>query len=216
MSRSDYETKVQALADYLEVDVDSIEYVDTFGYGGADILQVDNGAEYFVGTEDECFESAVEDTINLIDDVGYDALNVGNSYLEIDEDRFRDFWREDYSYYVDDICYEDDRFREELIDAGIIYDDDERTNEELADDDDLKEELINYFVDNIDDYYEEYNLQFGNDDKSLIESGLIDIDETARNLINEFGVANELASYDGAEIYLGEYNGKDLYAYREQ
>ena len=219
--------KKEALANYLECEVDDIQDgydSDWFEY---------NGDEYRVLTDEEADQAVVEDIENLMDDVGLDAFteSMQNWIIEnaiSDSDFFADAQRESAEIYVQDIENENDRTYEnrliaELVENGYLdeeddfhFDEDDEDQEYplLNDDvdlDDAKEEYIDSMCE--EDPYEWYVWNFGSDDiRNLIREGRLsfDYDAIAEECISWDGRGHSLSSYDGEEIELGD----GLYAYK--
>ena len=155
--------------------------------------------EYIVAQdEDEVFSACQEEVESLIDDVGiFDALqwdNLGGieQYLS-DEDYFKEAFREGYESYVQDIADEDggNRLKEEMAEAGV----------------DTPEDLVDYLVDTIDNYAEEFKFQYGSESlEQAIKGGFVSLDYTAltQDLIDIDGAGHLLSSYDGKEIELSD------------
>jgi hypothetical protein len=145
----------------------------------------------------------------------------------VDEDWFADALRESTQYYVDDIeeeTYGQDKYAnrliEELVENGILGDDDLEEDEDLGglltytgDIDSLKEEYVDLLVDREDNPIEYYINNFGSDSFTDVckENMLIDWDKVAEECIDVDGVAHFIARYDGEEHDLGD----GLYAYRQ-
>ena len=170
-----------------------------------------DGMEFIVGTEDECFEWAKEETLRLYDELGMeeafgDTIMRNILYNCSDGDIVRECMEEDVETLVDDFESEDGRIKEELEDRGEDTEgmSDEEMKERLTEimlEEDPLEWLENYLSGTDSEYQMEY----------LRRNDIIDEDAMAEYLVNyESSVPNELASYDGEEIDLG----KGLFAYR--
>lgn len=196
------------LCKILNIDVEDVERWD------GKLLTLYNGEEYLVYSDyDKAYEDAVEYAKDVFEDVGVDIEHL-QKYIVIrdliDTDWFDDALRESMEFYVDDITTEwesDDRTRlyHEMVDAGIIDEIDEDEDEDISDYE--KENFIDYLVDQQGNSIDWYRLNFGERDFNdvIIEKGLIDLDQLARECVDIDGVANFLASYDGNEIEDGEY-----------
>lgn len=221
--------RIKALAEYLEINPEDIKE----GYR-ENIFEVDEGSrEYLVVTEDEAREEAKESILSLIDDLGLESFTesfrewIYNNATNVGW--FEDALRELEEFYVEDIeqeTYGQDKYAnrliEELVDAGILSDEDLVPEDEEDEDslltydgddlDSLKEEFVDYLVDGAGDPVEYYVDNFGYDSmKELVESNnLIDWDLVADQCIEEDGIVHNLSTYDGKELDLGD----GLFAYR--
>lgn len=210
-----YEDRINELAKYLEVDPETIK--ESYR---ENLFETEDGEEYFVVDEDEAYELAREDIESLYDDIGLDAFTpsfqdwiidnaVDTSFLE-------DFVREDYQNYASDIETEDDdeygtRLAQECVEAGLISEDDFEDGQYVGDED-LVELLSEHLFEQVDDYREWFEWNFGGEElaRVLKDNMVIDMDAVVDECISEDGVAHFIASYDGYEIDLGD----DLFAYR--
>ena len=217
---------IKALAEHLGIDESEVELSS---WGGGHNFITSEG-EYWVGTYDEAYDAAKEEIEQIYDEMGLEAFS--ESFQEyildnfIDWDAFDDEMCEYYRSYIDDIESEsdseyDNRLLAEMVDAGILTDDDfivdgedewaEKTLSSSVDLEYKKDEFLNYLCDNTDvedfvkDIYDTETLS-----RVVSDNGLIDIWEVADECISEDGIAHFLATYDGEEIDLGN----DLYAYR--
>jgi len=205
------EARIQALADYLEIDPEEIEEIDTNEF------DVD-GKTYLVLTDDEADEEFDASVRNLWDELGLSGLgDIANTIIEncIDDDQLEDYVRRDIENYVYD-SMADEEVVYECIDEGIVDEEDVyNEDEDLRDDidfDDLRDKLIEEKFDNVDDYVE-YLRDMGFEDSFFAD--YIDDDKAVETIkdsadVNGNGRGQELSYYDGREIDLG--NG--LYAYR--
>ena len=212
------EERIKALATYLGVEEDEI----TEGYNDT-VFEV-NGEEYLVLDDDEADEAVVDNAENLIYDIGLEGFTdsmkdwIVENAIE-NSDWFDDALEEDMNYYVDNM--DDDEVVEEAIRYDVIdeddaYIEDEDGNQEINPDldiEDLGEKLVQALIDDVDDSYEWYVDNFGeNSVRDLINDGTLTLDyqAIADEVMSWDGRGNSLASYDGEEIELE--NG--LYAYR--
>ena len=213
------ENRVKALANYLGIGEDEIEEIYNNEYETPD-------GDYLVLTEEEAYDREKEYIMNLVYDIGISSFNVNTSDF-VDGDWFEEAFREIEENYVDDIEYEsdevfDNRLIQELYNEGWLEDEDFETNENgepdfknLKEDVDLgsaKENYVQGLMNNITDYIQEFIFQFGEDDFNRVveENNLVDKEALAEYCIREDGVGHNIATYDGAEIDLGD----GLYAYR--
>lgn len=201
------EERAQALADYLGIDPSEVENsYDEFSFDTPE-------GEYYVATEAEAHGLAIEDIKNIFDDIGIDSFTP--NFREwiynnaVDSDWFEGALREYQEFYVEDIEYEDGRLEEELLDAGIITEDQVQSGYDVED---AKEAYVDYLVKNAGDPIEHFKDNFGQESFSntVKQYDLIDIDAVAEQCIEWDGIAHFIARYDGEEIELA--NG--LFAYR--
>lgn len=173
-----------------------------------------NDMEFIVGTEDECFEWAKEDTLRLYEESGFDAFgeDIKNRILSnldiMNEDRVYSWMEDDIITLVRDFESEKGRVKKELKNRGV--------NTKGMDEDDMSEALIDKMLEEWEplEYLDEFVIHSMDSDsmrKYMEHFGFINEDAMAEYLVNnESSVPNQLASYDGEEIDLGN----DLYAYR--
>lgn len=230
MSKKEVE-RIKALANYLEVEEEDIEVT----YDSTDNLFTvkSSGEEYLVVDEDEAYELAKEDIRNLIDDLGIESFSEGfREWIynnAVDSDWFEEALREmeyNYVYDIEEETYGQDKYAnrliEELVDAGILNDEDLVPEDEEDEDslltydgdlDSLKEEYVDYLVDRAGDPIEYYVDNFGSDSFTQVceQNMLIDWDKVAEECIDVDGVAHFLSCYDGVEHDLGD----GLFAYRQ-
>lgn len=213
------EERINALANYLEVDPSTIQVAGDYT---DNIYETEDGEEYWVGDEDEAREATKEDIENFIDDLGIEGFTpsfqdwIYENAVNVD---LEEFVLDDYRNYASDIEYESDdeygtRLAAECVEAGLISEEDFE-NGEYTGDEDLVELLAEHLAGQVDNYVEWVVNNFGSDYlKEIIENGLygsIDYDAITDEAISWDGVAHFLARYDDKEIVLE--NG--LYAYRQ-
>ena len=228
------EEKRLALAEHLGIDESEIEDSDY----DENLFTYDD-MEYLVLDDKEADNATYNDIEELIDDMGLEAFseNMQNWILEnaIDYD-FEEAYREMEESYVEDIENEGssgfkNRLIEEMYAANILTDDDfneykddgDREEyegnvdlESLKDDVDLeekKEEYVDYLLNNISDFREEFIDEFGIDEVlRLVKEGYATLDTSAivDEVIRWDGRGPSLAQYDGEERELDN----DLFAYR--
>ena len=202
----DEEDRIQALADYLGIDASEI--TNTYDYE----YETPEG-DYYVVDEYEARELAEQDIESLYDDLGIESFTpdfrdwiIRNA---LDNDWFEDAVRESMESYVEDIAYEDGRLEEELLEAGIITEEDVENG---YDEDDAKEEYVVKLVYDAGHPVDYCADNFGWDwvTTMAFENNLIDMQAVIDECIDMDGIAHFIARYDGEEHDLG--NG--LYAYR--
>lgn len=200
------EERIPALANYLNIPEDEIEHLWDYEY------QTSEG-DYLVVTEDEARELAEDDIRNLFDELGLESFTQGfRDWIimnALETDWFEYAVRESYESYVDGIKYEEGRFEEEILDAGIISEEDVENG---YDEDEAAEKYVDYLVENAGDPVDYCGDNFGWDwvTQMANDHGLIDMDVVVEECIDQDGIAHFIARYDGDEHDLG--NG--LYAYR--
>lgn len=163
------DVKASALADHLGVDIDEIE--DGYSDG---LYEVGN-EEYFVGTEDEAYEKAVDEIKMLFDDMGLDAFT----------SHFKD--------WILDNAIDEDAI-DDIIEQEIEY------FEDSEDDPDMLEYLRG--LDDLDSKISFVKDMYG-DSFDIWAKDYIDTDKVAEEAISEDGVAHFISYYDGEEIELG-------------
>lgn len=153
--------------------------------------------EYIVAQNDEeVFNACKEEIEGLIDDVGImESLNWDNmggieKYLS-NPDYFEEALRESYENYVQDIANEEGRLQEEMNEAGVT----------------TPEEYVDYLMNQIDNYAEEFEFQFGKESlTAALKEGYVslDMDAVTEAVIDTDGAGHILSSYDGKEIELAD------------
>ena len=199
--------RAQALAQFLGCDVSEVSCIDRYEFDAP------NGESYYVVDEEEAEQLAKEDIENLFDELGLESFTeYFRSWIienALDKDWFEECVRESTESYVNDIEYEDGRLQEELLDRGIITEEDVESGYDVED---AKERYVELLMEDIDDYVEYCGFNFGWKWVSEVaeRENLIDMDVVVEQCIYEDGVAHFIARYDGEEHDLG--NG--LFAYR--
>ena len=189
-----------------------------------DLFILFDGRAYFVYTGDEADKKAKEEVINTIDDLGIEAFTpdfqqdiIDNQMVDVDW--FDDAMKESYEIYADDIMSEDgehgNRLFDEMIENGVISEEDVTKDGELVDGIDLdekKEEFVEKLCERWDDGVEWYIDNFGEGDFSDVckEHDLYDYDEIAETAVRWDGRGHFISRYDGKELDIGD----DLFAYR--
>lgn len=223
-------TQKEALAKYLRISVN-----DLVGGYNESIFEAPDGSEYVVTTHDVAEELAKQQIIDLFDEIGINSFTKKfQDWIKLnaldDDDYFEEALRESAKSYVSDLEYDTygqsiypNRLIEELVDIGILTDEDFETNsegepmyDELLDTVDLetcKSEYVEILVDSEDDPVDWFIDAFGEESiNDLLKSkpSMIDMDKVAREAIRLDGVAHFIAGYDNKEIKLGD----GLFAYR--
>lgn len=194
-------SKEEALAKYLEVNVDDIEH-DTGDYYSCD------GDEYLVLTNDEADDLYTEYIESSWQD--YLAPDQDLEYI-LDDDKVEEGIREDAEYQVEDM--EDSEILEDcvkrgLCDEGDVLDDDGDALDEV-DVDEYRDMLIDDIVENT--TFDDFLSMF---DRDYISENFIDEDKAIQE------VKDMLDGYDGRAGVLAPYNGEeielegDYYAYK--
>lgn len=215
--------KIEALAKYLEIPVESIKEISDSEFEIGDYENDrENWQEWRVYTDSEANDAVREDIENTLEDSGWIFnLNI-EDYL--DEDTFYDdMYNSNYDYATDIILENDDRyinrFIRECVERDIIDVEDCEENEDgLLEPDGDSEDYVDDFVDSMNEDYsnsiEWFIDSFGEEQISdLYSEGRIDIDidSLTEDIISWDGRGNNLSSYDGDEIELdGGY-----FAYRQ-
>ncbi len=189
-----------------------------------DLFILPDGRAYFVYTGDEADQKAKEEVINSIDDMGIEAFTpdfqqdiIDNQMVDVDW--FDDAMKESYEFYADDIMSEDgehgNRLFDEMIEEGVISEEDVTEDGELVDGIDLdekKEEFVEKLCENWDNGVQWYIDNFGEGDFSDVckEHNLYDYDEIAETAVRWDGRGHFISMYDGEELDIGD----DLFAYK--
>ena len=198
----------------LEVDVQR-EYTKFTFDGGRESYMLFYSEER---ADDYAFDSEKE----LLDDTRFDKETVkrfrdilGDGFF--DEKAMKDELEESYSTYFDDLNNED-KVRE-LLNYGLVEeteeyfdvdeDGDVDTDLPTFDPDDYRDNYVEKVLDSIDDVINEFFTQYGYDG---IED-FIDIEELAKDIVNNDGRGSIISGYDGQER-VENVNGKTYYIYR--
>ena len=226
--------KIEALAEYLDVDVDDLEeiYDNTFIVNDEDSMFYEQ--EYVVYTDYEADEAVKENLERIADDAGWvfdlpigDYISNGDWFDEAQQES-----NENYAYDImgeSDDVYES-RFVAECVERGVIPDDDDWFEEDedgkltlvksigdgsdaIYDAEDFVEAFVESLNSDFEDGFEWFMDGFGESDlRYLIREGRLNIDfnELAEDVIRYYGRGSELSPYDNDEH---ELDG-DYYAYR--
>ena len=214
--------RVELLADYLSIEPEDVDVFDDERHEFETPL-----GDYLVLTEDEAYDLEKQYIFDLIDDIGYDGFNVNLNDFVTNQDWFEDWFRDFEESYVNDIEYEDDdvfenRLIQECYDADLLSEEDFEEKEDgnpdfkqlkdSIDIDALKEDYVEYILNDIGDFIEEFKWQYGEDyfNQVIKDNNLVDDDALAEYCISMDGVGHNIATYDGREIDLGD----GYYAYR--
>ena len=189
-----------------------------------DLFILPDGRAYFVYTGDEADQKAKEEVINSIDDMGIEAFTpdfrqdiIDNQMVDVDW--FDDAMKESYEVYADDIMSEDgehgNRLFDEMIEEGVMSEEDVTEDGELVDGIDLdekKEEFVEKLCERWNDGVEWYIDNFGEGEFSDVckEHDLYDYDEIAETAVRWDGRGHFISYYDGDELDIGD----DLFAYK--
>ena len=212
--------KRDALADYLGIDKDKIRltrFDDTF--------VTEDGDSYLVCTDDEATINARNAITDFLDDVGFNSFteDFRNEVIRqqlVDTDWFDDAMKESYEFYADDIKEEDgehgNRLFDEMVENGIISEEDITEDGELVDGvdfDEAKERFVQKLCDGWENGVEWYITEFGEKDfsETCTQHDLFDYDEIADMAIDWDGRGHFLSQWDGEEVELP--NG--FYAYKQ-
>lgn len=212
--------KRDALADYLGIDKDKVRltrFDDTF--------VTEDGDSYLVYTDDEATINARNAVTDAIDDIGFNSFseNFKNEVIRqqlVDTDWFDDAMKESYEFYADDIKEEDgehgNRLFDEMIENGIISEEDVTEDGELVDSVDFgeaKEKFVEKLCYNWENGVEWFIDNFGEEEFSKVctQHNLFDYDEIADMAVEWDGRGHFLSMWDGDELELP--NG--FYAYKQ-
>ena len=229
-------SKDEALANYLEIDVDEVE---TSNWGGFEA----EGAEYIVASDSEADDLAIQSVNGLIDDVGafgfsdMSTSQIINYYL--DTVWFEEAERESNEGYAEDIASESssdedlyvNRLHEESVNYGLMEELDlPEEPEEPADDSDslrdaydgiilLWEEKCQKLRDNAESEAEGLKYEFAeammSDDSvewyrdNFGEESLLEIAKS-NGLVDEDAFAQWVIDTDGRGHILSGYDGEEL------
>lgn len=223
--RGNAEDEKLALAQFLNIDVEEVED------GYTDHVYEADGEEYWVSDYDTAYEQAVEESEELFDELGLEAVTESTQeYFLENEDYCAYDWESDMHdsnvSYASDIDSESGsngyatRLVEEAIDNGVIKEKDCFENEDGELDYEDKDELIEMFADDMDNNYDSMSEWFD----SIYGRGWVEeVKDTLKNYLDyhamaEYcvdadGIANTLARYDGKEN-TEKVDGIEYYIYR--
>ena len=219
------EGEMLALAEFKGVDVSEIEK----GYSDH-IYEVD-GEEYWVSDWDSAYDEAVRQTVDLFDDLGLDAVTEETQEYFLENEDFCNYdWKSDMHEsnlgYAQDIDSEDGsdgyatRLVEEAVERKVIKDKDCFENEDGELDYEDKDELAEMLADDMDEDYDSmsewFESIFGRNWTREVRDTLkdyFDYDAMAEYVVNQDGIANTLARYDGKQSE-ERVDGVDYYIFR--
>lgn len=180
--------------------------LEDYGYAEEEAIEETENYldDYLILTDEEAEEEAIESIKNTLEDCGYNCLNLNLNYY-LDDDFFKELFEEHFYYYIEDIEEEssieyDNRLDEEMAEAGV----------------ESKEEYLDYLLNSINDYIEEYIFQYGEDSlNTIIEKHpeCIDIEALIDDILNCDGRGITLSSYDGVEHEI-KLNNNFYYVYK--
>ena len=213
----DSEDKKQALADYLDVDIEEIE--DGYDDNHFEV----NGDEYMILTEDESYDEYKDWEMSLIDDLGLEAFseNFQEHILEncINEDFFNTVAEEEADFYISEM--DDEELLEYAHDHKIAKDIDD-VDDENFDRTDIEEDCKDEYEEEIlkqgmSDYFESiYGRGWAKEMKDTLEKE-IDWEQVLEDLYDwddRYTLWGSMAGYDGVVHELDKVNGEWLFAYR--
>jgi len=223
--RGNTEDEKLALAEFKGVDVDEIEdgYTDH-------VYEVD-GEEYWVSDYDTAYDEAVEQSEQIFDDLGLESVTESTQEYFLENEEYCSYpWKDDmhesnlaYAQDIDSEASDDGyatRLVSEAIERKVIKDKDCFENDDGELDYEDKDELAEMFADDMDDDYDSMSEWF----ESLYGRGwasemadtlknYMDYEECAKYVVDNDGIANTLARYDGQENS-EKVNGVEYYIYR--
>lgn len=221
----DEEDRIEALAQFLGLDEEEKEDIEV-----DDETLTYDGEEYLVVTEDEGYEMAKEDVQSFLEyDMGLEGVSESTQEYALENFCTYDWesdMHESHVGYAHDIDYESGsngyatRLIEEAIDEKVIKEKDCFENEDGELDYEDKDELAEMLADEIDKNYDSmaewfdsiYGRYWVKEMRDILKD-YIDWEALAEYIVDEDGVANTLARYDGKENS-EKVNGEWFYIYR--
>lgn len=181
--------------------------VKWFGYTKEEVLEnIDNLIDDYLILTEEANSEAIEIIKNLIDDCGVSCINNININKYVDEDYFKNIFKEHYYFYAKDITNEpaesdefENRLEEEMSEKGCTDID----------------EFVQALLDGINDFIEEYKFQYGDEafNEIVKNNNLIDIDTLAEEILEIDGRGHTISRYDGTE-YDSTVENETYFVYR--
>ena len=179
----------------------------------------DRGAKDFSITGDEVYGITEDDAINQTREIMLDYLLEGEgdlNYISSDYydigNHFENILEESMESYVNDIAYDEERFKEECVDAGIVSQS-QADNEDFEDmEDEYREQLVEYLV-GLEDAEDWFKSNFGEKDYNLqiVNNNLIDFEAYLddQDLIHNFDNSTlpEYIEVDGVDYVFGASGG---------
>lgn len=229
-NRDEASEKLLALADYLEVDPETITEIDEYYHGVNDsTFSTEAGETYVVLDEDEADDAFYESVENFVEECGIDGFaDYFQDWIKnnaIDSDWFEEAYKEDAKYYAEDIWEEEDnkygnRLIQEMYSEDMLTDEDFEQDEDdepmydecLLDKDELVDKYVEVRTSNEDDYVQYFRDNFGDQQFMDIvkKEKLLDVGEIVKELKRCDGRGPSLSYYDGEEHELAD----GYYAYR--
>lgn len=214
-----------ALAQFLGIDVDEVED------GYTDHVYEADGDEYWVSDYDTAYDEAVEESEELFDDLGLEAVTESTQEYFLENEEYCSYdWESDMHEnnlaYATDIDSESGydgyatRLVAEAIEEGCIKDKDCFENEDGELDYEDKDKLAEMLADSMDENYDSmseyfesiYGRNWISEMKDILKN-YMDYEECAKYVVDTDGIANTLARYDGREN-TEKVDGVEYYIYR--
>jgi len=170
-----------------------------------------SGNEVFGITEDEAIYQTKETLLDLLNNGEGDLSYISSDYYDIGN-HFKDILEESTESYVDDIMYDEERFKEECVDAGIVSQS-QADNEDFEDmESEYREQLVEYYV-GLEDAEDWFKMNFGEQEynSQIVNNNLIDFEAYLddQDLINDFDNSTlpEYIEVDGVDYVFGASSG---------
>lgn len=232
-----------ALRQFLEDEgYTNIEISEGYDENNFEVETDEEDMEFFVGTYDESYEAAKQDVLDLLDEMGIDALSPDYDYSEyIDDFYFVELCRKELYDDVEDLAKQPDpqgkyanEFIKELMEGEdfeniggsfIALNKNKQGLLDLSDDEEdydyFMDEYVNEKMEKIENTYGSYNkwyLEYKGSKafKDTIYNNpfeCLDYESMAEDIVDTDGMGNFLASYDGVENEVSV-NGTDYYIFR--